>query len=103
MTTKLKPPRRLINHRDVAELFGTSARNWRRWYEAGMVPIPHQQIGTLLLYDVEVINHRLATGKWPEGVTFRPKVEGKPSEREDLEEESPAGRILPSADAIPTG
>ena len=66
-----KAPRQLINHRDIAALFGTSARNWRRWYEAGVVPVPHQVIGTLLLYDRAVIDHRLETGEWPEGVTFR--------------------------------
>jgi hypothetical protein len=67
-----KPPRQLINHRDVAVLFGTSARNWVRWVKSGVVPAPHQQIGTMLLYDREVISHRLATGKWPAGTVFSP-------------------------------
>lgn len=89
--TKNKPPRQLVNHRDVAVMFGTSARNWRRWCDTGVVPIPHQQIGTLLLYDRTVINHRLETGKWPEGVIFRPKVE------------QGEGRTTPSADGIPRG
>jgi hypothetical protein len=93
VTTKVRLPRQLINHRDVAEKFGTSARNWRRWVETGDVPIPHQQIGTLLLYDIAVITHRLETGKWPEGSVFRPKVE----------KAAKAGRKTPSADATPTG
>ncbi len=83
-------PRRLVNHHKVSEWFGVSARNWRRWYNDGVVPIPHQEIGKLLLYDIEVINHRLRTGQWPEGVEFRPR------------REPPASRTAPSADAIPT-
>jgi hypothetical protein len=89
MGTKAKAsaPRQLINHRDVAELFGTSPRNWRRWYETGVVPIPHQMMGTLLLYDLKVINHRLETGEWPPGMEFRrppvPAGEGRSSASDD--------------------
>ena len=64
------PPRRLISRRDAAELFGVSARCWRRWYFAGVVSVPHQVIGTLLLYDRAVIDHRLEHGTWPAGVEF---------------------------------
>lgn len=71
MAKLIKAPRQLINHRDVAGLFGTSPRNWRRWYETGKVPVPHQQIGTLLLYDREVVFERLQTGMWPAGVKFK--------------------------------
>jgi hypothetical protein len=88
--TKVKAPRQLISHRSVAPLFGTSARNWRRWYLGGVVPIPHQQIGTLLLYDKAVIDHRLETGVWPEGVVFRGKA-------------APKGRTAPCAAETPTG
>ncbi len=81
-------PRHLINHRRVAELFGVSVRCWRHWIDAGTVPAPHQQIGTMMLYDIEVINHRLATGKWPSGVAFRGKAVR-------------ASRKSPSADPTP--
>lgn len=91
MSTKLKAPRQLINHRDVAELFGTKPRTWRRWVNQGIVPRPHQQIGTLLLYDRKVIDHRLETGLWPAGVVFRGSAA-----------EGPEGRTPPSDDAIPT-
>lgn len=94
--TRIKAPRRLINHRDVAELFGTSARNWRRWVTQGKVPLPHQQIGTLLLYDRKVINHRLATGLWPPGQKFRG--------REAAEGQGGPGQTVPpSGGETPTG
>lgn len=89
---KAKAPRQLVNHRNVALMFGTSARNWRRWVNEGTVPIPHQEIGTLLLYDMAVVIHRLETGKWPEGVIFRPKVEKKTG----------GDRTAPSDDETPT-
>jgi hypothetical protein len=70
---KKKPPvRQLVNHRDVAKMFGTSPSNWRRWVNSGVVPLPHQSIATLLLYDRAVIDHRLETGLWPAGVQFLP-------------------------------
>jgi hypothetical protein len=90
-------PRSLINHRDVADLFGTSPRNWRLWVNRGEVPVPHQQIGTLLLYDREVIRHRLDTGLWPEGVTYRATSGGQGGAPEA------EGRTLPSDDETLTG
>lgn len=75
---KAKPPRRLISHRTFAEWFGMSVRTWRRRYEKGEVPAPHQIIGTDLLYDRAVIDYRLEKGLWPEGVTF---VQRKSSSR----------------------
>lgn len=71
MGTEAKaPPRRLVSHRTCAAWFDMTPRTWRRRYEMGKVPAPHQVIGTDLLYDREVIDHRLKTGLWPEGQDF---------------------------------
>jgi hypothetical protein len=64
---KTKVVRQLVNHRDVARMFGTSPSNWRRWASTGQVPLPHKSIGTMLLYDRAEIDYRLETGRWPEG------------------------------------
>ena len=78
---------RLINHRQIAKLFGIEPRTWRRWYNEGKVPIPQQMIGTMLFYEKSVIDYRLNTGKWPAGVKF-------------LNESSEGQISLPSDDAI---
>jgi hypothetical protein len=70
MASRTKAPRQLVSHRTCAAWFDMTPRTWRRRYESGMIPIPQQVIGIDLLYDREVIDHRLATGQWPRGTDF---------------------------------
>lgn len=63
-------PRRLINHKHVAELFDVSNHALLRWIRVGEFPAPHSAIGRFYFFDRAVIEHRLSTGIWPKGLRY---------------------------------
>ncbi|WP_422932227.1 hypothetical protein [Singulisphaera sp. PoT] len=70
---------RLLKHSRVAAMFDMSSRTLKRRVERGLFPEPHSEqrtrpdsdVGLVLYYDAAVIQHRLDTGRWPEGTRFR--------------------------------
>jgi predicted DNA-binding transcriptional regulator AlpA len=61
----------LINHRDVARMFGVTTSVITRAIERGEFPTPHSQIGSFFLFDRAMVEHRLKHGTWPATAKFR--------------------------------
>jgi hypothetical protein len=77
-TTKAKADvkigRQLIKHVLIAKALGIDAATLRRWVADGLFPEPHSDFGATWLYDRELIDHFLASGKWPAETKFRAGV-----------------------------
>ncbi len=61
----------LMTHREVAKHFGVTTEGLRKWVHRGEFPEPHSMISQTWFYRADLIEHRLRTGRWLQGVTFR--------------------------------
>lgn len=70
---------RLLTHTLVARMFSMTPKTLRYRVSRGLFPLPHStertrpnsDVGLVLYYSKELIDHRIETGFWPACVRFR--------------------------------
>ena len=62
--------RGLINHRKLAKLCDVTTKTLRAYVERGQFPMPHSIVEPLWFYRLDVVEHFLQTGNWPDGLRF---------------------------------